>query len=112
ASWRRRCASIAHAPGRGHPEGGRASPGASGAGAPATAGGFPLGRSPPLCYDATLRWVLPSPPPPGGPSMLNLFPTRMTTCEGIERRAFLKLGALTGLGLSLPALFASRQAHA
>jgi uncharacterized protein (DUF1501 family) len=44
--------------------------------------------------------------------MLNLFPTRNWTCEGIERRAFLKLGALTGLGLSLPALFAGKQAQA
>jgi hypothetical protein len=44
--------------------------------------------------------------------MLNLDPARMWTCEGIERRAFLKLGALTGLGLSLPSLFAARQAQA
>lgn len=44
--------------------------------------------------------------------MLNLSPTRMGTCEGIERRAFLKLGALTGLGLSLPALLAGKQAQA
>src|SRR6185437_13720248 len=44
--------------------------------------------------------------------MLNLTSARMWTCEGIERRAFLKLGALTGLGLSLPALFASKQAQA
>ena len=44
--------------------------------------------------------------------MLNLSSTRMETCEGIERRAFLKLGALTGLGLSLPALFAAKQAQA
>jgi hypothetical protein len=36
----------------------------------------------------------------------------MWTCEGIERRAFLKLGALAGLGLSLPALFTVRQAQA
>ena len=44
--------------------------------------------------------------------MLNLSPTRMWMCEGIERRAFLKLGALTGLGLSLPSVFASKQAQA
>jgi uncharacterized protein (DUF1501 family) len=44
--------------------------------------------------------------------MLNFLPSRMWTCEGIERRAFLKLGALTGLGLSLPAVFAAKQAHA
>jgi hypothetical protein len=43
--------------------------------------------------------------------MLNFLPSRMWTCEGIERRAFLKLGALTGLGLSLPALFAAKQAQ-
>ena len=44
--------------------------------------------------------------------MLNLSSTRLRTCEGIERRAFLKLGALTGLGLSLPALLASKQSQA
>jgi uncharacterized protein (DUF1501 family) len=44
--------------------------------------------------------------------MLNFLPARMWTCEGIERRAFLKLGALAGLGLSLPALFAAKQAQA
>ncbi len=44
--------------------------------------------------------------------MLNLAPTRMWTCEGIDRRAFLKVGALSGLGLSLPALFAGKQAQA
>jgi hypothetical protein len=44
--------------------------------------------------------------------MLNLLPIAERTCEGIERRAFLKLGALAGLGLSLPALFARRSARA
>jgi hypothetical protein len=44
--------------------------------------------------------------------MLNLFPTRMRTCEGVERREFLKVGALAGLGLSLPALFARSAAQA
>ncbi len=44
--------------------------------------------------------------------MLNLFPTRMRTCEGIERREFLKVGALAGLGLSLPALLARNAALA
>ena len=44
--------------------------------------------------------------------MLNLLPTRMRTCEGMERRAFLRVGALTGLGLALPGLFAQRQALA
>jgi hypothetical protein len=41
--------------------------------------------------------------------MLNLFPARLWTCEGIDRRAFLRLGTLTGLGLSLPTVFAHRQ---
>jgi hypothetical protein len=44
--------------------------------------------------------------------MLNLLPSRLWTCEGIERRAFLKLGTLTGLGLSLPTWFAAKQAQA
>jgi hypothetical protein len=44
--------------------------------------------------------------------MLNFLSSRMWTCEGIERRAFLKLGTLTGLGLSLPTLFAAKQAQA
>jgi uncharacterized protein (DUF1501 family) len=44
--------------------------------------------------------------------MLNLIPSRMWTCEGIQRRAFLKLGTLAGLGLSLPAALAARQAQA
>src|SRR6185437_4294236 len=44
--------------------------------------------------------------------MLNLASAPMWTCEGIERRAFLKLGALTGLGLSLPTMFAAKQAQA
>src|SRR3954454_1712361 len=54
----------------------------------------------------------PYPPHAGGPAMLSLFPTRMRTCEGVERRDFLKAGVLSGLGLSLPALFAGREAHA
>jgi hypothetical protein len=32
----------------------------------------------------------------------------MRTCEGIERREFLKIGALAGLGLALPDWFAAR----
>jgi hypothetical protein len=44
--------------------------------------------------------------------MLNLLPARLWTCEGIDRRAFLKLGSLTGLGLSLPSLLAGKQAQA
>jgi hypothetical protein len=40
--------------------------------------------------------------------MLSFLPTRMRDCEGIHRRSFLKVGVLSGLGLSLPGLFASR----
>src|SRR5690349_8925622 len=40
--------------------------------------------------------------------MLNFFTGRTTNCEGIDRRAFLKVGALAGLGLSLPTLLASK----
>jgi hypothetical protein len=40
--------------------------------------------------------------------MLNFFTGRTTNCEGIDRRAFLKVGALAGLGLSLPTVLASR----
>ncbi len=44
--------------------------------------------------------------------MLGFFPTRVRNCEGIGRRDFLKVGALAGLGVSLPTLFAARQARA
>jgi hypothetical protein len=44
--------------------------------------------------------------------MLNLSPLHTWTCEGIDRRAFLRLGTLSGLGLSLPALFSQKQAQA
>ena len=44
--------------------------------------------------------------------MLNFFPTSTRTCEGIDRRSFLRVGVLGGLGLSLPALLAGRQAQA
>jgi len=44
--------------------------------------------------------------------MLKFFGQPLRNCEGIERREFLRLGALTGLGLSLPALFAGKQALA
>jgi hypothetical protein len=40
--------------------------------------------------------------------MLSFLPTRMRDCEGIHRRNFLKIGVLSGLGLSLPGLLASR----
>jgi uncharacterized protein (DUF1501 family) len=44
--------------------------------------------------------------------MLGLFSHRLRTCEGIHRREFLKLGALTGLGVSLPLALAGKQALA
>jgi hypothetical protein len=44
--------------------------------------------------------------------MLDLISRRVRNCEGIRRREFLKLGALAGLGLNLPAWFAARQARA
>lgn len=44
--------------------------------------------------------------------MLNLLPTLTRDCDGIRRRDFLKVGVLSGLGLSLPGLFAARQAQA
>jgi hypothetical protein len=40
--------------------------------------------------------------------MLNFLSGRDANCEGVNRRAFLKVGALTGLGLSLPTLLASK----
>jgi hypothetical protein len=44
--------------------------------------------------------------------MLNLLPTWTRTCEGVSRRDFLRVGALAGLGLTLPAAFARKQAAA
>ncbi len=44
--------------------------------------------------------------------MLDLLPVASRNCQGLDRRHFLRLGALSGLGLSLPSLFASRQAAA
>ncbi len=43
--------------------------------------------------------------------MLNLFPGTVRTCEGVSRRSFLQVGALAGLGVSLPNVLA-RQAMA
>ena len=43
--------------------------------------------------------------------MLNLFSSRVATCEGIDRRTMLKVGSLAGLGMSLPTLL-EQQAHA
>ncbi|MDA0591695.1 MAG: DUF1501 domain-containing protein [Planctomycetota bacterium] len=40
--------------------------------------------------------------------MLDLFTGIDRNCEGVSRRSFLQIGALTGLGLSLPTLLAAR----
>ena len=40
--------------------------------------------------------------------MLNLFPGSLRTCEGTSRRSFLQVGALAGLGVSLPQLLAQQ----
>jgi len=39
--------------------------------------------------------------------MLNLWPGALSDCEGVSRRGFLQVGALTGLGLALPDLLSS-----
>jgi hypothetical protein len=44
--------------------------------------------------------------------MLNLLPTLLRDCEGLRRRDFLKVGALAGLGLSLPNALAARESKA
>ena len=44
--------------------------------------------------------------------MLNLLTGFTRDCEGVSRRSFLQVGALAGLGVSLPALFAPRGAAA
>jgi hypothetical protein len=44
--------------------------------------------------------------------MLSFLPTWTRTCDGISRRDFLKVGALSGLGLSLPLALAQKQAAA
>ncbi len=43
--------------------------------------------------------------------MLNLFPRLSRNCEGVHRRDFLRVGALAGLGLSLPQLLAAKAAQ-
>jgi hypothetical protein len=40
--------------------------------------------------------------------MFDFIRGRHAACEGIDRRAFLRVGALTGLGLSLPTLLVSK----
>ena len=42
--------------------------------------------------------------------MLNLLPALSRTCEGVSRRDFLRVGALAGLGVSLPMALASKAA--
>src|SRR6266545_4701430 len=44
--------------------------------------------------------------------MLDFFRAASRNCQGISRRAFLRVGALSGLGLSLPGLFAGQKAAA
>ena len=44
--------------------------------------------------------------------MLSFMPKWSRNCEEIRRRDFLQIGALTGLGLSLPGLLAARSAQA
>jgi uncharacterized protein (DUF1501 family) len=44
--------------------------------------------------------------------MLDLFRATSRNCQGLSRREVLRIGALSGLGLSLPGLFASREAAA
>lgn len=44
--------------------------------------------------------------------MLSLFPHHVKDCEGIRRREFLKIGALAGLGVTLPMALARKQALA
>jgi uncharacterized protein (DUF1501 family) len=44
--------------------------------------------------------------------MLDLCQTSSRTCQGVSRRHFLRVGALSGVGLALPHWFASRQAAA
>jgi hypothetical protein len=44
--------------------------------------------------------------------MLNVFPRQIRDCEGVSRRSFLQVGALGGLGVSLPLALAGRQVAA
>jgi Protein of unknown function (DUF1501) len=44
--------------------------------------------------------------------MLNLFQASSRNCQGVSRRDFLRVGALTGVGLGLPQLLASQTAAA
>lgn len=42
--------------------------------------------------------------------MLNLMPGVLRNCEGIQRRHFLQIGGIAGLGLSLPSVLAAKTA--
>lgn len=44
--------------------------------------------------------------------MLDFLPRNVRTCEGISRRSFLQVGALGGLGVSLPMALAAKRAAA
>ncbi len=44
--------------------------------------------------------------------MFNCFPQWMKTCEGVSRRSILQVGALGGLGLTLPGFLAAKAAAA
>ena len=44
--------------------------------------------------------------------MLNLLSTRIHDCERVSRRGLLQVGALSGLGITLPGFLAARQAAA
>ena len=44
--------------------------------------------------------------------MLNFLSAADRTCEGLSRRSFLQIGALGGLGVSLPAVLAATRARA
>ncbi|QDU98162.1 DUF1501 domain-containing protein [Lignipirellula cremea] len=44
--------------------------------------------------------------------MLNLLPRNVRNCEGVSRRSFLQIGALAGLGVSLPLALQQRSAAA
>ncbi len=41
--------------------------------------------------------------------MLSVLSSQARTCEGVRRRDFLRIGALTGLGVSLPQLLAAKE---
>jgi TAT (twin-arginine translocation) pathway signal sequence len=44
--------------------------------------------------------------------MFSLFQAPSRSCQGVSRRDFLRVGALTGMGLGLPQLLASQKVAA